>query len=260
MSVPAEPSATNNDPQATADGFPRRILFADDPRDDRARMLAFVHRPGSEVVVVDGVAAALSHVEKERFDLILMGMQSSRADGYGATGRIRALEAEAGRPRVPIIGLTDEAGREQTARCFNAGCDAHIARPVDERTLLEAIRNCTDDVCIEPVPEISDLLPDYLAHRRADIDALWKALAVGNWPLVSRLGHDMKGSGKLYGLPRIPEIGSLLEASGKARDRREAELALSTLESFLVRVALRIGDSVAPSASPEINAPGFPSH
>jgi signal transduction histidine kinase len=168
------PGAVRADPdpsRAEAGGFPRRILLADDSEDSRALTLAFLRQSGSEIDIAEHGASALARVEQEHFDLILMDMQMPVMDGYEATRRIRALEAESGRPRVPIIALTAYAFREQGARCLEAGCDAHVAKPVDKTTLLEIIRRCIEEVRIDPDSEIADLLPRYLAHRRGDVSA-----------------------------------------------------------------------------------------
>ena len=259
MPTPSEAGATGESTRIEAEIFPRRILLVDDSEDERALTLASLHRPGSEIVVADRGAAALVRMEQEQFDLILIDAPMATMDGCEAMRRIRALEAETNRPRVPIIALTAHAFREEGARCLEAGCDARVAKPVDQRALFEAIRSCSEELRVEPDAEIADLLPDYLAHRWADLDALWIAIADGNWALARRLGHDMKGSGRIYGLPRVSEIGARLETSGRASDRREASLALSSLESFLARVARRTGNPVAPSGAPGVNPPRSPS-
>jgi len=258
MSAPFEPGAVAQNPRAEADPLPRRILLVEGSEQSRAVMLALLRRPGSEIAIADGAAAALGRLQQERFDLILIEMQFPALDGYEVARRIRARELQGTQTRVPIIALTADTSREQARRCFDAGCDARVAKPPDEQALFEAIRSCTEALGIEAVPELADLLPDYLAHRRADVDALWQAIAGGNWALVSRLGHDMKGSGQIYGLPRISAIGARIEASGTANERREALLALAALESFLARAARSLVDPAAPSGTPGISAPGLP--
>jgi HPt (histidine-containing phosphotransfer) domain-containing protein len=129
--------------------------------------------------------------------------------------------------------------------------------PADDllrRILLETMRSCTEALDIEAIPELVDLLPDYFAHRRADLDALWQALADGNDTLIRRLGHDMKGSGKLYGLPRISAIGARIEAAAAGNERREAALALTALESFLARAARSLIEPT-PAAAAGLSAP-----
>jgi len=160
VSAPFEPSAAEANTLAEAAGFPRRILLVDGSEKNRALTLALLRRPGSEIEIADHAAAALGRLGREQFDLILVDMQLPAMDGYEAMRRIRALEAQSAQPRVPIIALSAGASREQAARCLDAGCDAHVASPVDEQALFEAIRGCTETVRIESVPEIADLLPD----------------------------------------------------------------------------------------------------
>jgi len=247
VSTPSEPSAAAANSRAEAQRLPRRMLLVDGSEESRRSTLAFLRRPGSEIQLVENVAAALDRLAQEAFDLALIDVQAPDIDGCEAARRIRAWEAQNARPRVPIIALGPDASPEQRARCLAAGCDARVAKPLDEQTLFDAIRSCTHALEIESVPEIADLLPAYFAHRRADVAALWSAVADANWTLISRLGHDMKGSGKIYGLPRISESGARIEQAGKASDRREAERALSSLECFLARAERTLLEPAASS-------------
>ena len=44
-----------------------------------------------------------------------------------------------GRPATPILALTAFTLSGEVERCLSAGCDAHLAKPVKKRTLLDAI-------------------------------------------------------------------------------------------------------------------------
>ena len=60
-------------------------------------------------------------------------------DGYTAVRTIRAWETEHRRPATPILALTASTLDEDIPRAFEAGCNAHIAKPVRKATLLAAI-------------------------------------------------------------------------------------------------------------------------
>ncbi len=250
MSAPIEPGAEQQDTHGRGDGCPSRMLFVGASAGECARALAFFTRSGSAVEIAGEAATAIERLAREPFDLILLDMQMPAMEGYETARRIRAQETQRARPRVPILALTGGAFRGECARCLGAGCDALVAFPLDERDLREAVQSCTELLRIESVPELADLLPNYLAHRRADADALWESFEGGDWARVGRLGHDMKGSGKIYGLPRISEIGARIETSGKAGDSREARLALATLESYLARALRSIESAPTPPAAP----------
>ena len=64
------------------------------------------------------------------FDAILMDIMMPVMDGYAATRAIRALERpDAG--KIPIIAMTANAFKEDEIKCFEAGMNAHLAKPLD---------------------------------------------------------------------------------------------------------------------------------
>jgi CheY-like chemotaxis protein len=70
-------------------------------------------------------------------------------DGVTATKRIRSLEAQAGRPRVPIIALTANAMTHQVAEYRAAGMDRHVAKPIDAAKLFEAIEAALGETAVQ---------------------------------------------------------------------------------------------------------------
>src|SRR5690606_8852724 len=71
-----------------------------------------------------------------RIDLVLMDVQMPVMDGLEATRRIR--QEIPGGTRVPIVGLTASARKEQVAARRAAGMDDVIAKPI-ERERLDAV-------------------------------------------------------------------------------------------------------------------------
>jgi CheY-like chemotaxis protein len=69
--------------------------------------------------------------------MIFMDVQMPEMDGYEATRRIRAIEAEAGSVsskavrRVPIIAMTANVFKEDIAKCLEAGMDSHVGKPLN---------------------------------------------------------------------------------------------------------------------------------
>ena len=61
-------------------------------------------------------------------------------DGYTATREIRRLEQEEGRKHIPIIALTAHALKGDIEKSIQAGCDAHLTKPIRKTILLETIR------------------------------------------------------------------------------------------------------------------------
>ncbi len=86
-------------------------------------------------VAEDGVEAVLKAGEN-RYDLILMDMQMPRMDGVEATQRIRRSQRGG---RVPIIAMTANAFAEDRSRCFDAGMDDFLTKPIDPATMLATV-------------------------------------------------------------------------------------------------------------------------
>ena len=71
------------------------------------------------------------------FDAILMDLQMPVIDGLAATRRLRA---EDGPNRLTrIIGVTAAVGLEIERRCFEAGMDDYLSKPVQRGALMTAL-------------------------------------------------------------------------------------------------------------------------
>ena len=89
----------------------------------------------------DGKAAveAVVRAEPGTYDAILMDIQMPVMNGYDATRAIRALEDPA-RSRIPIIAMTADAFKEDQKAALDAGMQAHIAKPLDLKIMLETLK------------------------------------------------------------------------------------------------------------------------
>ena len=77
------------------------------------------------------------------FDAILMDVMMPVMDGLAATRAIRALD----RPdaaTVPILAMTANAFKENAEKCFAAGMNAHLTKPLRPEEMVRAIARCCD--------------------------------------------------------------------------------------------------------------------
>lgn len=83
---------------------------------------------------------ALTQLTQQSFDLVLMDCQMPVLDGFEATRRWRATEAQ--RPntqRLPIVALTAFAVEGDSAQCQAAGMDGHLAKPFTLHALADEL-------------------------------------------------------------------------------------------------------------------------
>ncbi len=74
-----------------------------------------------------------------RPDLVLMDMQMPVLDGIKATEAIRQWESDTWQERIPIIALTASAFAADQQRCFTAGMDGFLAKPLNIHDLTQVL-------------------------------------------------------------------------------------------------------------------------
>jgi two-component system, sensor histidine kinase and response regulator len=122
---------------------PLSILLADDSKDNRLLIHAFLKDTGYHVDDAENGAIAVSKLKTSNYDMVLMDMQMPVMDGLEATRMIRAWEAAYGRSRTPIIALTASALDDDVRHSLEAGVDRHITKPIKKVVLIAAIREST---------------------------------------------------------------------------------------------------------------------
>jgi len=118
-----------------------RLLLAEDSPDNRFLVRAFLKDFPCTIDEVEDGIAALEKVKGGDYDLVLMDILMPKLDGYAATRAIREFERNSGRARIPIIALTASAMDDAVHKALEAGCTAHVAKPVKKPTLIAAIRD-----------------------------------------------------------------------------------------------------------------------
>ncbi len=141
--APPEQADDPRDAQAAPienEDTPLRVLLVEDhPTNQRVAQLILATL-GAEVVTVNDGLEAIDAFRAGTFDVVLMDVQMPRMDGLAATRALRALEAESGAARTPIIMLSANALTAHREQTLEAGADLHVAKPITAANLLAGIR------------------------------------------------------------------------------------------------------------------------
>ncbi len=106
----------------------------------RALLVKLGHRPTMAANGVDAIDAFIAARAAGTFyDRVLMDVHMPGMDGFEATRRIRAIEAEDEGARTPIIALTANASVEDRDACLAAGMDGFLIKPLDRERLAAAL-------------------------------------------------------------------------------------------------------------------------
>ena len=134
-----EKQATNT--SATDDSLPSKrclkTLVAEDNVVNQMVIKGLIEKLGHSVNIVENGAEAIKEIQNQNYDVIFMDMQMPEVDGIQATECIRNLDSHI--KRVPIIALTANASKEDEKRCFDAGMDDFIPKPISPEMLLACL-------------------------------------------------------------------------------------------------------------------------
>ena len=129
-------------PTPSAEFRALRILLVEDSPDNQVLVRSYLKQTPYRLDIADHGAIALELFKNGYYDLILMDMQMPVMDGYEATKAIRAWEREHDLPPTPVIALTALALKEDGAKILEAGCNAHMTKPIKKHTLLGVLQAC----------------------------------------------------------------------------------------------------------------------
>ena len=116
-----------------------RVLLTEDNEINQQIAVELLEGVGATVKVANNGREAvemLSGPGQPQFDVVLMDLQMPEMDGYQATAQLRADSRLAA---LPIIAMTAHATVEERQRCFAAGMNDHVAKPIDPAALFEAV-------------------------------------------------------------------------------------------------------------------------
>jgi signal transduction histidine kinase len=115
---------------------PLRILLAEDNRVNQMVVTKLLERDGHTVAVAVDGALAFEALCRDPYDIVLMDIHMPVLDGISATQKIREFERNS-KAHIPVIALSAGVLNEERTRCFEAGMDAFLPKPVQ----LEELRN-----------------------------------------------------------------------------------------------------------------------
>ena len=114
-----------------------RVLLVEDNEVNSYLIRFVLERAGYAVQVATNGLEGIEAARLERPDLILMDIGMPVMDGYEATER---LKADPGLFDVPVVALSAHAMEHEKERAYQAGCVAHIEKPIDMTTFIRQVQ------------------------------------------------------------------------------------------------------------------------
>lgn len=114
---------------------PIRVIVAEDNEINQKLISIVLDKIGCEVTVVSNGTELLDKLRHHSYDLIIMDLLMPVMDGYEAAARIRAEFSAT----LPIIALSAAVMEDDKRRCFEAGMNDFLPKPVNATILYETM-------------------------------------------------------------------------------------------------------------------------
>ena len=236
-----------------------QILLAEDNLVNQRLAIKLLEKKGVLVTLATNGREALELYLSQTFDLVLMDVMMPDMDGLEATGLIREHEARshAAHP-LPIIAMTANAMQGDRERCFLAGMQGYVAKPVKPTELYSEIMRVlalSPDLerCVASVPNRGDdrILDEWISkidNKALDeeisgatmTDEIYGGLmsdeVLYNWEQAVEMigGEDelLKSVLEMF-LEETPEYMSAIESAVLAQDMESLIRSAHTMKGLL---------------------------
>lgn len=235
-----------------------KILIVEDTELNSLFILAFLNKVGLSCDVEYEGKSAIEAFKSKKYDLILMDCQMPIFDGFETTKEIRKIEGHS--IHTPIIAMTANAKKTYKQKCYDAGMDDYICKPIDTDKLLSIISkylkletendisNFSDETSslhdgsyVDGIIEnlvskvgftrinaikLFDKFLDFLYQSLVDIEI---AIEKDEFENIKQIAHKLKGASSNLRVEKIAQLSSeLIEASSKGDKAVCVNLAIQT--------------------------------
>jgi osomolarity two-component system sensor histidine kinase NIK1 len=151
-----------------------QILLAEDNAVNQKLAVRILEKYHHRVTVANNGLEAFEHIQKKRYDCVLMDVQMPVMGGFEATAKIREWERDNGIPSTPVIALTAHAMVGDREKCLAAQMDDYLSKPLRQNQLIQTILRCATvgstmyDHSSEPRYTASSHLPNITLPAKAN--------------------------------------------------------------------------------------------
>lgn len=244
-----------------------RVLVAEDNLVNQKLAARILERAGHTPIVLGNGQEAVTALQKEKFDIVLMDVQMPVMGGFEATRLIREREASTGK-RTPIIAVTARAMKGDREACLAAGMDGYIPKPIQSKKLMELIAELTGassqsaaDADVEPIGGNGDGVLDenallttvggnrelagelaqiFLQELEPRIQEMASAIREGDADRLQFAAHALRGSAASLSATQVTASATALEAMARKGDLSMAESVFACLEDEMEGLTERL--------------------
>lgn len=247
IEIPAPRSIVDQDPVPTigvdetdsSKTMPRclagaRLLIADDMPANLRLFEIVLREAGAIVVTVNDGQQAVAAALRQPFDLIMLDGQMPIMDGLTAASIMRSRGIAA-----PILALTAHAMETEISKFLEAGCDAHLSKPISPFKLVRAVAEhlgregsqsgAIEDDDLANDPEVRAIIDEFVASVPQRLSRVLDALSEGDWEAAARQAHALKGTAGTLGAHAVARVAAAIE---RAAEHGDVDAAVEAMQVY----------------------------
>src|SRR5690606_20565830 len=121
---------------AAAGGRPPTALVVDDAITRRGVTQRLLERGGVRGMTAGECVAAITVLQEQEPDIILLDIEMPRMDGYQFASHVRNDEKL---KAVPIVMITSRSGEKHRAKAIELGVNDYLSKPYQEAQLIASV-------------------------------------------------------------------------------------------------------------------------
>lgn len=123
--------------------MPGLVLIVDDSATEMAALTGVLKRNGFEVLNAHNADEGLQLARTQRPDIVLMDVVMPGLNGFQAT---RQLARDPDTAAIPVVMISTKSQETDRVWAMRQGARGYLTKPIDERMLLQTIRQVLDGV------------------------------------------------------------------------------------------------------------------
>lgn len=154
-----------------------QVLVVDDSLPSRQVLQAQLDSLGCAVLLAADADQAVALFSAHRVDMVLIDCDSPEGHAERMVSAFRESQLQQERSYCPIIALSQFSGNEYLQRCFDAGMDGVLSKPLQQAMLQQMIELWCE---VTPAPQVAEYLetPGSPEAVRQELNSLIELLAL----------------------------------------------------------------------------------
>lgn len=236
----------------------QKILIADDNDTNRRVIREMLSFRGYAPEVVESGEDAIEALQREPYDLLILDCVMPGINGFETAREIRESAPERLDCAIPILAVTALASKDDRERCFKAGMNDYLSKPIQANELFERVESLLGVKAVpagqagKPMirneeggersyPNLERIIQT-MSKRLTQDSVAWEAqlleaVDAQKWDEVRMLAHTIRGTADILNCRHLSSVSAAMEQAAALADGNAVRALMPELVADLQDLA-----------------------